>query len=125
MLQQLGTRTSLENQRVILGRKVQRRARRQNASGKALLAVDLRTCLIKLTIGQLCQLTGASTGYVATAARLTAAERSLIRAGAKRLSEFHNSSRSAPPDQIIDRMIQRFGAERVLAALDRATAPAE
>jgi hypothetical protein len=61
-----------------------------------------------------------SKGYFTTAARLSATERQQVEQGTVSFSSLHNRP---PTDSDIDRFIQRAGANRVMAALDRYTQP--
>src|SRR5262249_53186193 len=101
-----------------------RRARHSTAAERALLAVDLARGLVEvshLTPGQAQQLLKVSAGYFFTAARLSAAERQQVAEGATSFSSLHHNH--SPTDFEIDRFIQRAGANRIMAGLDRFTQP--
>jgi hypothetical protein len=90
---------------------------------RALLAVDIaagKVVVDDLTRAQARALTGASVGYVHTAAELTPAQREQVECGLLSLSAIHNGS---PTDAAIDRFVAKAGANRVMAALDRYTQP--
>jgi hypothetical protein len=108
--------------RVYCGYQVHLLAKRLDPETKALLAVELGAAQIHgLTDKQARQLVGVSAGYFRTAKALTPAQRAAIHAGAARLSSFHNSWRV---DSRLDRIMQRYGPDAVMRALDRATTPA-
>jgi hypothetical protein len=74
---------------------------------------------------QACRLTGASVGYVSTIAHATPDERAAIRRGALALAKLHNKPKAQPTDDEVNRLVATIGPDRVMAALDRATAPRE
>jgi hypothetical protein len=64
---------------------------------------------------------GASFGYLNTALKLTPEQLMLIEHGVIPLAAFHN--KASITDKVIDRLIAWFGADRVMAGLDRVTQP--
>jgi hypothetical protein len=87
-----------------------RKVRGLSPAEKALSAVEVGS---GFTRTELHWLTGASLGYIATALAMTPEQRAAVRCGEKTLSGIHNARRALSPDQIIDRLIARFGAECV------------
>jgi hypothetical protein len=81
-----------------------------------------RVGLHRLTRKQAARLVGVSPSYVSTAARFSAKERLQLRRGKLSLSQAHNHRRNA--DTEVDRIITKFGANAIMDALDRMTAPA-
>jgi hypothetical protein len=55
--------------------------------------------------------------------RLSAEEREQLARGLISLLSLHNYRRDPPTDAEIDRLVAEIGAERIMDALDRATAP--
>jgi hypothetical protein len=84
----------------------------------AILAADLRKAGWPAWLVQL--VTGANPGLTSTARHLTDQQRLLVDLRLKSLSYFHNLKKA---DREIDAFIERKGADRVMAALDRMTAP--
>jgi len=66
-------------------------------------------------------LTGASSSYVSQAVRLTTAQRHNLEEGFYPLGRVVRQARE--PDRTADRAVERFGAARLQAALDRALTP--
>jgi hypothetical protein len=89
---------------------------------RALLAVDMVRGIeiSRPTPKQARLLLGVSKGYFTTAARLSVEERQQVEQGTVSFSFLHNRP---PTDFAIDRFIERAGANRVLAGLDRYTQP--
>jgi len=87
-------------------------------AARALLAADLVKC--GLSVRQALALTGASPGYTSTAFHLSAEQRALVDCGKATLSQYHNARKA---DREIEALIRREGGGRVLAVLDRMTAP--
>jgi hypothetical protein len=86
----------------------------------AILAADLRKAGWPAWLVQL--VTEANPGYRSTAFHLTKWQRQLIDDGRATLSQFHNAGRKR--DREVEDFLKRPGiAARVLAALDRMTAP--
>jgi hypothetical protein len=108
----------------VSGRQLARRLKRGlSAAFRALLAHEMQAgavCIHHLSRRQAVALTSASWGYVSTIAKMTPDEREQLGDGRLSLSAVHNR---APTDADVDRIVAKLGAERVLAALDRATAP--
>ena len=95
----------------INGRKLSRR-KKITPTHRALLAYELQTGALSVhhfTRKQALALTKASLGYATTVGRATAKERTKITRGVLSISN--------------DRLVAPLGAERVLAAVDRITAP--
>jgi hypothetical protein len=112
--------------RTISGRRLNRLVRYASARDRALLALELEqgeVHLLSPTRAQVAALTHASLGYIGTVSRLTADERIQLARGQSSLSRLHNSHRYIATDAAIDRIVAKLGAERIMAALDRATAP--
>jgi hypothetical protein len=65
---------------------------------------------------------GVSLGYFGTAWHLTDAQREAVRAHPNWLASFHHRRRELT-DSEIDKLVARVGADRLLSALDRVTAP--
>jgi len=109
----------------LTGRKLGRLLRKSTAArDRVLLALRLeREGLAQLTRAQAARLANVSVSYVSTASRFSAEEQRQLAHGLISLSQRHNRWRNSPTDDEIDRLVQRIGAGRFLAALDRATAP--
>lgn len=108
--------------RAMNGRRLNHLIKQASPRDRALLAVELAqgaVQVVQLTYVQARALTGASSGYVSTTARLTADERVRVARGQLSLARLHRGL----SDKVIDRFIVRAGADRVLAALDRYTQP--
>jgi hypothetical protein len=109
---------------MISGRRLNRLIRWASATDRALLAYELEQGAIQVlrpTRTQAATLTRASSGYIGAIARLSADERTQLARGWFSLSRAHNRRRNT--DAEIDRIVAAFGAEAIMAALDRATAP--
>jgi hypothetical protein len=109
--------------RLISGRKLHRRGK-NSPSHRALLAVDLVSGTVQVsrfTRAQARVLTGASYGYVNTAAKLNPEQRQKVERGQLSLAAFHNKRQ--PSDAALLQYIEKVGADRVMAALDRYTEP--
>src|SRR5215831_9018781 len=112
--------------RTITGRRLGRLLRQASARDRALLAHELEQGALHLlspTRAQAAILTHASLGYIGTVSRLTTEERRQLARGQFSLSRAHHNHQRTVTDAAIDRIIARLGLERVMAALDRATAP--
>jgi hypothetical protein len=101
---------------------------RLSTSQRVLAADDLASggkTASGLSCAQVAHLAGVSVSYLSTVAHCTPAERQQLRSGALTISALHNSKRKTKPDSDneIDRIVERIGPERLLAALDRYTAP--
>jgi hypothetical protein len=110
--------------RLISGRKLSRRRKGFSPSHRALLALDIETGkarVINHTRKQARALTGASVGYTNTAAKLTPDQRQKVERGQLSLAAFHNKHQ--PTDAALLQYIEKVGADRVMAALDRYTEP--
>jgi hypothetical protein len=107
--------------------KLNRRKRRGlSPTHAALLAHELETGMVwlhHLPRRQACLLTGASIGYVTTIANATPEERAAIKRGELALGKLHNKPKQPLADAEIDRLVETIGADRILAAIDRWTAP--
>jgi hypothetical protein len=110
----------------ITGRRLSRLIKQASAADRALLAHKLEqgeVLLVRPTRAQATMLAHASPSYVGTIGRLTADERLQLARGELSLSRLHNNHRYVATDTAIDRIVAKLGAERVMAALDRMTAP--
>jgi hypothetical protein len=96
-------------------------AGRVAATAKALRAYALVGTTVVVTERMAARLEGASLTYVSALNCMSAAERNAVRAGTLRLVDFV-AKRWRQPDA--DALIAELGPDRILAALDRATAPA-
>lgn len=108
--------------RIIYGRRLARRLPHISVDWRALLGADLATGRMQLcrpTLRQAATLLHVSQGYVNTAARLLPAQRAAVERGELALSSIHHT----PSDAEIDRIVVSYGAERVMASLDRLIAP--
>jgi hypothetical protein len=117
---------------VITRRNLRRLARRLDASQCAALAADLRSGRVQvsgMTEAQALALTGASSGYVHTAASLSDEDLAAVRRGDVGLSGTHNAPRNGPANLALTRawdratpqeqikFIQHVGPESVWSAL--------
>ena len=110
---------------VVQGSIIKRIARAASPAERALLAADLedgRVIIERPTSWQARTLTGASAPYHNAVRKLSPVERNALRTGALKLSQLLRQ-RWEPSDAKLDRLIARYGANRVMAALDRVTAP--
>jgi hypothetical protein len=109
---------------LISGRKLSRRRKGFSASLRALLALDIEAGKVRVvnhTRKQARALTGASVGYTNTAAKLPPDQRQKVERGQVSLAAFHNKRQ--PSDAALIDYIEKVGADRVLAALDKYTEP--
>jgi hypothetical protein len=112
--------------RVFLGRDVARKARRNSASNRALLAADLctgRVIIERLTPRQAQQLARASYSYAHVARGLLPLERAAIEGGT--LSLANVARRRNLSDAKIERVVRAFGPSRVLAVIERMAGAAQ
>jgi hypothetical protein len=110
--------------RKVLGQKLSRKLKAISPSHRALLTHGLMNGEVELshiTFKQAKVVTEVSVGYANTAGKLTAEQREQVEHGLS-LSGFHNSKQPVT-EAMIDKFIARAGAERVLNALDKLTAP--
>lgn len=110
---------------ILQGRALKRLVRAANATERALLAADLeagRVIVERPTAPQARALAGAGSACFYTARWLSPMDRNAVRGGRLKLSEVRR--RREPSDAKLDRLIARYGANRVMAALDRITRPA-
>jgi hypothetical protein len=108
----------------INGKKLSRRLKSLSPTFLALLANELMsgTAVVShLTFEQAKAVTGASTGYLTTVRRLTPEQLEQVKREPASLSPFHNKREMT--DAEIERRIVKMGIEKVLAAIDRLTAP--
>jgi hypothetical protein len=109
----------------INGQKLSRRAKKGlSPTFLALLALDLTTGAVEMssfTGTQAKAVTGASASYLTTAKKLTPEQLEDVKRGRVSLSTFHNNKTVS--DARIDRFIAKAGADRVLSAIDKLTAP--
>jgi hypothetical protein len=113
--------------RMLTGRRFNYLIRRGAPRDRALIARDLEQGTLQifgLTRAQAVALAKISSGYITTVNRLSNAERLQLARGELELSPLHKRRRDLSTDAQIDRLIARLGSERVMAALDRLTAPA-
>jgi hypothetical protein len=104
------------------GRRLAKQLKGTTADFRALLAHELvtgETRLCRLSQAQAAKLTCVSRGYVSTVSRASPGQREDIECGLLSVTALHNK----PTDAQLDRFVARYGADRVMAALDRATAP--
>jgi hypothetical protein len=104
----------------LTGRQLHRLALDLTPTERALLGAELvtgATQVSKLTPAQACLLSRASRGYLSTAGHTTTAQKAGIHCGTVRLSAIHNAQRNT--DHALDRLVRKFGSERVLNALVR------
>jgi hypothetical protein len=107
--------------KVVTGKELARALRRQGAAAKAVTAADIaagRLVIDRPTPKQARAVTGASASYVGTALALSPMERQAFRAGRLKLADARALS-----DARLDKLVHRIGPDKVMAALDRATAP--
>jgi hypothetical protein len=110
--------------KVDFGGTLRRRFGKMSPAARALLACEAESgnaALSGLTRRQSSRLFQVSHGYVATVSRLSGVERDRLRVNPSLLTQFHN--KREPTDSDVDAFIARAGADQVLAALDRLTAP--
>ena len=111
--------------KLISGGKLSRRRKGFSPSHRALLALDIEAGKVRVvnhTRKQARALTGASVGYTNTAAKLTPDQRQKVERGQVSLAAFHNKPRQ-PTDAALLHYIEKVGANRVMAALDKYTEP--
>jgi hypothetical protein len=109
----------------LTGRTLDRLCLKATPSERALLAANLmadRVQLVRLTARQASRLTGANIRYLAVARHLSDDQRERIIKGKLSLSAIVNAPR-IPSDAELDKLFALVGGERMLAALDRFTAP--
>jgi hypothetical protein len=108
--------------RDVNGRKLSRRLKRElNPTHRALLAFELECGVLwlhHLSRRQAQRLTGANQRHVTSLRRASPDEREQVKKGLLPLSALR-----APSDADVDRIVARIGAERLLKAFDRLTAP--
>jgi hypothetical protein len=112
---------------VFLGRDVARKAKRNSASNRALLAADLctgRVIIERLTPRQAQQLARASYGYAHVVRGLLPLERAAIESGTLSLANVARR-RNFHSDAKIENVVRAFGPGRVLAVLKRMTSAAQ
>jgi len=93
-----------------------------NATDKALRAYALVGADIRVTERLAARIESASLTYVSALSCMTEAEREAVRAGTLKLVEYV-TKRWRQPAIDVDELVTELGADRVLAALDRLTAP--
>jgi hypothetical protein len=111
----------------INGRQLAYRLQKLNSAKRALLARDLECGAVhlqNLTRPQAATLTRVSVSYVNTVQRASLEERKRLACGLLTLSALHNKHRRQPvSDADVERIVIKIGADRVMSALDRITAP--
>jgi hypothetical protein len=142
-MQSLSSPIEPQDQIPITGRQLKRLGRCLDPESRALLGAEIQSGTYRIrnfTSAQMCALIGdVSTGYLSTAKKLSAAERSAVHCGTKQLSRIHNAYRADQAvvptkrlsriynayraDQAVVRIIDRYGASAVLSMLDRLSAP--
>jgi hypothetical protein len=108
----------------IAGRKLARILHDANATEKALIDDALRKgalIVTSMTGPQAQSVTGANTAYASLVRHLSPAQRHNVETGAYPLGRVARLARQ--PDYQADRVVRRYGQDRLLAALDRAAAP--
>jgi hypothetical protein len=108
---------------LITGRELNHLIRTASAPNRALLARELEQGQLRIVVPTRRQAAGlahVSTGYVTTVGSLAQEQRLQLACGLLSLSDLHNRRRSI--DTEIDRIVAKYGAERIMAALERATA---
>jgi len=107
----------------LTGRRLARLVRKSTKTAdRVLLALRLeQEGLHCPTRKQVAQLARVSPSYICTAARLSPEERAALGRGSFSLSSIHNHRRDA--DAEVARIIAKFGADVIMDALDRMTAP--
>jgi hypothetical protein len=111
--------------KTIVGRRLARRLRSISPDYRALLAHELvagDVVVHRLSQTQAAALVRVSQPYVSAVSRASPEEREQIKRHRLSLSALHNKRRK-PSDDKLDRFIRRYGADRIMAALDRMTAP--
>ena len=108
--------------KTIDGRRLAKRLKGTTADTRALLAHGMTTEGARLTQAQAAALARVSQAYVSAASRASPEQREAIKHGGLSLSTLHNK-RQEPTDAKLDRLVAKYGADRVMAALDRATMP--
>jgi hypothetical protein len=111
--------------KTIVGRRLTRRLKGITPDLRALLAHEMvagEAVLHRLTQAQAAVLVHVSLPYVSTVSRASPEQREDIRRRRLSLSALYHKRRQ-PTDAKLDRLIARYGADRIMAALDRVTAP--
>lgn len=111
----------------ITGRRFNRLLKLGSPADRALLAYDLARGEMQIlppTRAQAAGLARIASGYIGTVARLSADERVRLARGELSLTRLHHDRQHRVTDAEVDRVVARYGAEAILAALDRLTAPA-
>jgi hypothetical protein len=111
---------------IVHGRHLALGLHRLSASQRALLAFELTTgavTLCGLTRKQAARIAGANTDYVSRVAHISDSEREQLRGGGLRLSKTHPRQPRELSDAEIDHLVRTVGPDRVMAAIDRLTAP--
>jgi hypothetical protein len=113
----------------INGRKIACNLRRMSQTSRALHANDAVTgavALHALTRSQAAALFGTNVSYIDAVGRASDEERARLRAGEVAIAEIHSTPKP-PTDEAVDALVDNFidfvGADKILAALDRATRP--
>jgi hypothetical protein len=108
--------------RTMTGRRFNNLIKWASATACALLASRLAQGVVQIlrpTYRQAAALTRVSASYVATVGRLTQEEGLQLACGLLSLPRLHNR-RQNPSDAELDRVVERYGAEALWRALDRA-----
>ena len=109
--------------RAMTRRRLGKILREASATDRALLAYTLvhgAVQLVRPTRVQVAALTKASLGYIDTITHLS--EDARLRVAKGQLSLSHLYHRQKPTDAALDHVVERYGAEALWRALDRATA---
>jgi hypothetical protein len=112
----------------VAGRQFSRRLKKLNAGQRAVLAYGLNTGALHLstyTKPQSAALAEISVSYISTVAHASPTERDLLSYGWLKLSDLHNQKKrqSVTTDADIERMVVEIGFDRIMAVIDRLTAP--
>ena len=121
----LSTSVPPEVIQVSSGRDLDRMVRAANPTKRALLAADIeagKVIIEKPTARQARVLAGANAPYTNAARKLSPTERAACRIGRLNLAEKARERRPIT-DAKLDSLINRIGADRMMAALDRYTRP--
>jgi hypothetical protein len=111
--------------KIIIGRRLARRLKDISADFKALLGHEMVTgevVLRQLTQAQASALLSVSRPYISAVNQASPEERELIKRKRLSISTLYSKHR-APTDTALDKLVMKIGADRVMAALDRATNP--
>jgi hypothetical protein len=105
-----------------------RRLDAMSSTERALLGFYVAVGAVGLPQKQAARIVGTPPAYISAIVHATEDERNSLRNGALTVSELHNRKRkqTKPPvddNDEVDRLIAQIGCDKILAALDRYTAP--